>query len=61
MVLAGLGWAPNSNKRNIFFHFSLQNMKSPQKTKNRIYFGGPPSQFSETRRLFLDFVLSKIN
>jgi hypothetical protein len=36
-------------------------MKNPLKSKNRINFSGPLSQSAETWRLFLDFVLSRIN
>jgi hypothetical protein len=45
---------------NIFL-FSLQKHEKSKKSKNRLYFGGPLSQSTETRRLFLDFVLFRIS
>jgi hypothetical protein len=36
-------------------------MKKSKNSKTRLYFNDPPSQSAETRRLFLDFVLSRIS
>jgi hypothetical protein len=47
--------------KNSFKIFLLQKHEKSKKSKNRLYFDGPPNQSAETQRLFLDFVLSRIS
>jgi hypothetical protein len=61
-VSASLGGPPSFYKQKEYILFFFKKiLKNPLKSKNRLYFGSPPGQSVEIRRLFLDFGLSKSN